>query len=83
MRGVRVLVRAFGDEARICRVVEKRGESVYLTDEEGFSCIERGENTEKMTIFRLDDLYEYVQTVKSGDRPDWGHLTPFRSCLTA
>ena len=77
MRGDRVLVRGFRDEARVCRVLGVSGDTVQLTDDEGFTSLERGEYTEKIVTFLLSDTFLYDQTVKNGSFPRWERLKPY------
>lgn len=83
VRGRSVLARAHGDEARVCRLIRLAGKSAYITDNEGFNRLEDGEYAAKSTLFPIADLFEYDQTVRNGDTPDWSRLTPLSAVLVA
>ncbi len=77
MRGERVLVRGYRGEGRICRVLDVREDVVQLTDDEGFDCISKGEQTEKIVLFRLTDVFVDDGSVKSGSFPRWNDCIPY------
>jgi hypothetical protein len=83
MRGDRVLARAFGNEARIVRVLQIDGDTAIITDDEGLNRLNSGEYAAKMTLFPLADLFVYDETVDTGQRPDWSRLTPLTTLLAA
>src|SRR5215472_5169604 len=55
MRGDRVLAKSYGGEARIVRVIAINPETAVITDEEGFTRLEKGEYLVNKTTFLIND----------------------------
>ena len=79
--GERVLARAFGDEARLCRLVSVKVNIEYITDDKGFIEIQSVGGTDLMTAFPIDDIFVYDETVDFVSHPDWRCLVPLRIAL--
>lgn len=79
MEPVKVAVRAFGDEARVVWAVSRRGDIVYVTDNEGFNDILDGSEPARMPAVMAYDVYALSDGLQTGDNPEWEKMTPFVS----
>jgi hypothetical protein len=85
MEGTRVIIRAYGDEPRICVVYQVKNDTVFVTNQTGLAGIRSGQSGPSPIGFNKCDVYAYSLTAemqikrRQHDRAgfDWGQLKPF------
>lgn len=81
-RGLRVIVRAYGDNARIRKVLSMTSTAVFVCREESYEAILAGERDSPMIGFPFEDVFQFDETaaaiIEAGNRPEWSRLRPIR-----
>ncbi len=80
MKGDRVIVRAFGDEALVRRVWQVNGQAVYVTDDLNFRRLEAGADAPFAIGFPREDVFRYdagaAARIGNSDW-DWTYLSRY------
>lgn len=87
MEGLRVIVRCYGDEPRICVVYQIKNDRVLVTDQNGLARLRSGLNGPFPIGFTKDSVFEYSliaemqikQRLTHEKGFEWGQLKPFMS----
>ena len=81
MKGQLVIVRAFGNEPHIRRVLEADQDVAVITDDEQLALISNGQPGLRVCIHR-SEIFNFdqkaLETYKRTERMDWAKLTLWR-----
>lgn len=82
-RGLRVIVRTYGDNPCIRKVLSATDTAVFVCREESYEAILAGERDSPMVGFPFEDVFQFDETaaaiIEAGNRPEWGRLRPIRN----
>jgi hypothetical protein len=90
MRGDKVIVRSFGDRPLVRRVWSANEHGVYISAEQEFEKLTRGEEALSPVGFPREDVFEFdpevaatAERANGPDQFDWGRLNLWEGGLDA
>jgi hypothetical protein len=81
--GLLVIVRCYGDEPGIRRVLSITNTAVFVCRQESYEAILAGEKDAPMVGFPVQDVFQFDETaavaIAAGRAPDWRRLRPIHA----
>lgn len=73
---MKVIIRVFGEKALIRWAVNREGNVIHVTDDEGLTSMSAGFSTNRLIGLPIKDVFEFNPGFKinNGDKPDWSKL---------
>ena len=80
MKGEFVVVRAYGEEPKVLRIWEVRGDTALVSAPDQFAKLESGAEALLPVGFPMQDVFQYDPKLEgeiASGKIEWQHLTPY------